>query len=269
MTFNEIEKTKLFLEEVETANNYDAMQKLKGELQGFYGARFNLSLKIKMCLSAESYTPIYVDNDKACIRSFLESILATDDSTSIICDLIDLMHEGKSAKNNPKASIQYIAKVYHSYSGVIQFDKTIESIATSAILPDFNAFKADNYMVDGVIAKLKNYAISILQKPVKAKEVSPIQINTYSSSNSSASADNKLSAENIFVEARHQVDDEGLADVQMQEVLKKISEIEEISKSKESKGKRWSKAKEILKWVVEQGIQVAGIVLPLLAPMIK
>lgn len=269
MTFNEIERTKLFLNEVETVNNYDSMQKLKGELKGFYGQKFNLNLKIKMCMSAESYTSVYVEHDKASIRSFLESVLATDDKTSIICDVIDLMREGEGAKNNPKASIQYVAKVYHSYSGVIQFDKTIESIASSAILPDFYAFKPDNYMIDGINAKLKNYAMSILNKSTKEKEVSPIQINTYSSSNSSASADNNLSVENIFVEARNKVADEGLAEAQMQEVLKKISEIEDISKSKESRGKRWSKAKEILKWVVEQGIQVAGIVLPLLVPMIK
>ena len=50
--------------------------------------------------------------------------------------------------------------------------------------------------------------------------------------------------------------------------MEKIKEIEEIAKSKENKGKRWAKAKNILKWVAEQGITVAGIVLPLLAPMI-
>ena len=268
MTFNEIEKTKLFLEEVETIKNYDDMLKFKGELNGFYGAKFNLNLRIKTRLNAESYAPVDIEIDKSCIKSFLEGVLATDDNTSIVCDLINLMREGESAKNDSRASTKYVAKIYHAYSGVIQFDKTIESIAASAVLPDFYAFKADSYMIDGVIAKLKNYAISILQKPSKTKGVSPIQINTYSSSNSSASADNKLSIENIFAVARSKVEDEGLADAQLQDVLKKINEIEEIAKSMDSKGKRWNKAKEILKWVVEQGIQVASIVLPLLAPMI-
>ena len=69
-------------------------------------------------------------------------------------------------------------------------------------------------------------------------------------------------------EARRQVDAAGLADDQYQAVMDKLNEIEEIAKSKENKGKRWTKAKEILKWVAEQGITVAGIILPLLAPMI-
>lgn len=39
--------------------------------------------------------------------------------------------------------------------------------------------------------------------------------------------------------------------------------------SKESKGTRWAKIKDVFKWVAEQGIQVASIIVPLLANMIK
>ena len=51
--------------------------------------------------------------------------------------------------------------------------------------------------------------------------------------------------------------------------MDKISELEELSKSKESKGKRWQKVKEFMKWLVEQGIQVAGVLLPVLAHTIQ
>lgn len=52
-------------------------------------------------------------------------------------------------------------------------------------------------------------------------------------------------------------------------LIKKLNELEEIGKSKESKGRRWQKAKEVMKWLVEQGIQVAAIVVPVLATCIK
>ena len=83
----------------------------------------------------------------------------------------------------------------------------------------------------------------------------------------SASATVDISA--IFENARQRVEDEGLSDLQAKEILEKIAELEEIAKSKESKGKRWSKAKEIMKWLVEQGIAAAGILIPVLSESIK
>lgn len=50
--------------------------------------------------------------------------------------------------------------------------------------------------------------------------------------------------------------------------MEKLNEVEKIAKNKEGTVKRWQKAKDFLRWVAEQGITVAGIVLPLLAPMI-
>ena len=73
----------------------------------------------------------------------------------------------------------------------------------------------------------------------------------------------------IFENARQKVEDEGVSDVQAREVLEKLAELEEISKSKESKGKRWSRAKEIMKWLAEQGIAVAGIIIPVLSEVLK
>ena len=57
--------------------------------------------------------------------------------------------------------------------------------------------------------------------------------------------------------------------MQTQELFDKLSELEEIAKSKESKGKRWAKAKEVMKWLVEQGIAAASILLPVLSESIK
>ena len=49
----------------------------------------------------------------------------------------------------------------------------------------------------------------------------------------------------------------------------KITELEEIVKSKISKKSKWQKLCEIMKWVVEQGVQVASIIVPLIGNAIK
>ena len=78
-----------------------------------------------------------------------------------------------------------------------------------------------------------------------------------------------ITIEAVFDNARQQIEDAGLTDVQTQELFDKLSELEGIAKSKESKGKRWSKAKEVMKWLVEQGIAAASILIPVLSESIK
>ena len=56
---------------------------------------------------------------------------------------------------------------------------------------------------------------------------------------------------------------------QEKEVKEKISELEEIVKSKENKKTKWQKLGGIMKWVAEQGIQVASIILPLISKSIQ
>ena len=78
-----------------------------------------------------------------------------------------------------------------------------------------------------------------------------------------------ITIENIFENARQQIEDAGLSNVQSKELLDKLLELEEIAKSKESKGKRWVKAREVMKWLIEQGIAAANILIPVLSESIK
>lgn len=55
-----------------------------------------------------------------------------------------------------------------------------------------------------------------------------------------------------------------LPDEDIQEIQKKIDKIEEIINSKESKSKKWSQAKEIIKWIADKGVDVGIALLPLL-----
>ena len=116
------------------------------------------------------------------------------------------------------------------------------------------------------------YAQEVLdgRKSSNKKSTAPsVVINNNPSITATASASATVDISAIFENARQRVEDEGLSDLQAKEILEKIAELEEIAKSKESKGKRWSKAKEIMKWLIEQGIAAAGILIPVLSESIK
>ena len=54
---------------------------------------------------------------------------------------------------------------------------------------------------------------------------------------------------------------------EIEEIQNKINAIEEIVNSKDSKSKKWSKAKEIVKWIADKGVDVGITLLPLLLKM--
>ena len=54
-----------------------------------------------------------------------------------------------------------------------------------------------------------------------------------------------------------------LPDEDIEEIQKRINELEKIVNSKESKSKKWSKAKDIIKWVADKGVDVGIALLPL------
>ena len=54
-----------------------------------------------------------------------------------------------------------------------------------------------------------------------------------------------------------------LPEEDIEEIQNKIDEIEEIVKSKDSKSKKWSKAKGIIKWIADKGVDVGIALLPL------
>lgn len=54
-----------------------------------------------------------------------------------------------------------------------------------------------------------------------------------------------------------------LTNEEIEEIQKRINELEEIVSSKDSKSKKWSKAKEIIKWIADKGVDVGIALLPL------
>lgn len=54
-----------------------------------------------------------------------------------------------------------------------------------------------------------------------------------------------------------------LTNEEIEEIQKQINELEEIVSSKDSKSKKWSKARDVIKWVADKGVDVGIALLPL------
>lgn len=275
MTLKQIEKTRSLLSRIDAINGLREVQEFVSEVKAFYGDDFTTKLKITSWNTPDTYSQVYEKNDKIAIQNFLESLIAQDINAPAIIDILDYIEEGEQAKKNKKLREKYVSKVFYSYSDKISFDKMTEAIATAPQeVLNFNMYQVTEEMIDGIITKLKSYAnILIKPKPLAKDSNSSVQnkqeINFQPHINIETKNETTITIEAVFDNARQQIEDAGLSDVQTQELFDKLSELEEIAKSKESKGKRWSKAKEVMKWLVEQGIAAASILIPVLSESIK
>ena len=213
------------------------------------------------------------------IVSVLNGMLALDPKAAQISDVLELIFEGEQIEHSYEAIQKYISKVFYSYGDYIKLDKSIIAVATKSIKTEVDidwGFKEENTIdftvVEGIVRKLRVYAQEVLdgRKSSNKKSTTPsVVINNNPSISATASANAAVDISIVFENAVRQVEDACLPDAQEKEVLAKIQELKDIMESKESKGKRWAKIRDVFKWVAEQGIQVASIIVPLLATTIK
>lgn len=213
------------------------------------------------------------------IVSVLNGMLALDPKAAQISDVLELIFEGEHIEHSYEAIQKYISKVFYSYGDYIKLDKSIIAVATRAIKTDVDiewGFKEENSIdytvVEGILRKLRIYAQEVLEgkkESTKKASAPSVVINNNPSISATASANAAVDISIVFENAVRQVEDACLPDAQEKEVLAKIQELKDIMESKESKSKRWAKIRDVFKWVAEQGIQVANIIVPLLATTIK
>lgn len=284
MTLHQIEEIKTAigeLKKIKTSPTPTAISRVDSSLENFFHELYkspylNISNHF-MYGSTITKEQMIADIDD--IVSVLNGMLALEPKAAQIANVLDLISEGEHIEKTYEAIQKYISKVYYSYGDEIKLDKSIIAVANRSIKTDLDidwGIKEENTIdytvVEGIIRKLRVYAQEFLEgKKGSAKNVSApsVVINNNPSISATASANVSVDISAVFENARQMVEDEGLSDIQTREVLEKLAELEEISKSKESKGKRWSKAKEIMKWLIEQGIAVAGIIIPVLSEVIK
>lgn len=77
--------------------------------------------------------------------------------------------------------------------------------------------------------------------------------------------ESKIDINISFSDVRKEIENmSALPDVEIEEILNKINELEKIVKSSNRKSKKWDKAKDIIKWIADKGVDVGIAILPLL-----
>lgn len=271
MTLKQIERTREFLHRVQTVQGYLDTKNLVAEMREFYINEFNVELTISGFYAKDCYNAEYNERDKLALIGFLEGYLAKENNADIICGILDLISEGERIKQNENERYNFLISVYSSYYGKIAFDKNMETIATAPLeFLRIRNLSVTEEMISGLIVKLRIYATQLIQDSKNVTTGNNKQeINFQPQINVDAKNETNVNLVAVFDNARQRAEDSGLPDEQYKILLEKISELEELAKRKESKGKRWQKVKDFMQWLVEQGIQVAGILLPVLAHTIQ
>lgn len=284
MTLQQIERIKATIKELEKLKAKPTptdISRVDSSLENFFHELYK-SPYLNIFNYFEYYAEITKEQmiaDIDDIVSTLNGMLALDPKAAQIADLLELIFEGEHIEHSYEAIQKYISKVFYSYGDFIKLDKSIISVATRAIKTDVDfdwGFKEENTIdynvVEGIIRKLRIYAQEVLdgkKESTKKATVPSVVINNNPSISATASANVTVDISIVFENAVRQVEDACLPDAQEKEVLAKIQELKDIMESKESKGKRWAKIKDFFKWVAEQGIQVASIIVPLLANTVQ
>ena len=92
---------------------------------------------------------------------------------------------------------------------------------------------------------------------------SGINVIAHINNTNTNSNENRISIS--FSDAREKAEQmDALSESAIQELISKINEIEAIVNSSDRKSKKWEKASEIIKWVLDKGFDVAMVILPLI-----
>ena len=233
--------------------------KLSSELARFYG---NSRTSAEMQADLDSIIAALAGKISECSKSNeIQKIL--DDIEEIECII----------PSGIESRFECVSRIYHSYCAIMDFDDGIKNAARYA---DGAGLSAGEYseatpsMLKGLQLQLNRYAEKLCEnKPLEETKTPLIQVTN--NPTISATAANNISIDiSIEIEnAIKQVENACLPDAQEKEVLQKIQELKKIVESTESKKSKWTKIKDFFKWVAEQGIQVASIIVPLLATTIK
>lgn len=137
-----------------------------------------------------------------------------------------------------------------------------------SIITNFSKGLHDTWYDNEGTLKLKNIKILkeklVLFKAMDYKnsfDRSTPQVEIHNSNSNSNIIDIDIS----FDQARQNVENmSALPDSEIEEVLKKIDDLEKIVQSKDRKSKKWDNSKEIIKWIADKGVDVGISLLPLL-----
>ena len=202
--------------------------------------------------------------------SAINGLLATDKNLTVIKKIKSDIKTYKGCNSN-KSIVKAIQKLYYSYCSNVKFGKVVEKTINDINEPFALNDGADKTMLDGMLNQLELYAVELCNGKSKStnSKADKFEITFNNTNNNTLTQTTEINIEIEFENAVKQIEEACLPDVQEKEVLAKLQELKEILESKTTTRARWDKVKGFFKWVAEQVIQVASIIIPLLANAVK
>lgn len=179
----------------------------------------------------------------------------------------DILRCKKAIQDNDNSKIQeLILQITSTYSGIINnISEGIETCnAWSREFKNNDLLKDINILKRKLEVSLAMYEQKALKSGDKDSSISIYNngSNTNINSNTNTNClDNNLS----FDEVRKEFENCGyLPEEEINQVICKLNEIEEILSSRESKNKKWDKLKNVMSWLSTKGVDIALKILPLI-----
>lgn len=153
-----------------------------------------------------------------------------------------------------------VSELYGKYSKISTNFPQIET--NPLLVRRFHEIPFDN--IRAIQGFLKAYLLNDCEdyQLERSKQGLVTVTNTVTSNNTNEN--NNVLTSNSFQEARNKIEQmSALPDAEIEEILAKITELENIINSDDRKSKKWEKAKGILTWVADRGLDVVIALLPL------
>lgn len=119
-----------------------------------------------------------------------------------------------------------------------------------------------------VVEKLRSFKMNGYQDRSDSNMTNNININNEVNASSTSNSSSFSNANSVsvlsFEDAKKSIEEmSALNDTEIDEILKKIDELEQIINTSERKSKKWESVKGIIKWVADKSFDVAKIIIPL------
>lgn len=176
-----------------------------------------------------------------------------------------------------KKQIEILVNAYDPYipnmsSGLDYYDCLIDS--PTDYLGDIQKIKKKLELFKSSKCQLPNKAKSSGKSLDKPSEKSPVIIYNQNHNSNNNQNTNTNEIEITFKEtinqARKEIENNGsLHQEEIEEILAKLNELEDIHDLPENKNKKWAKLKGLLNWVSTKGVDIGIKVLPLIIESMK
>lgn len=205
------------------------------------------------------------------IKEKLELIIATDRENDPLFDFkvmyeadLELLKNAISDSENKETSeseklqlYKMITAKYHSYVPKLS-DGLYSYIQAYALYDD--VYEEDLFHnLNQIYNKMLSFkALGYPSLKEKVPQNSPmVQITNTN--------ENIIDISVSFSDVRKEIENmSALTDTEIDEILSKINDLEKIVESSDRKSKKWDKAKDIVKWIADKGVDVGIALLPLL-----